>query len=420
MKSLSIALVLHGWPASQFGGVGLYVLSLAEALHQLNHTVTIISPQTAKKYDRRETSFSWGTHISISMPAAKNWKETWLREDTYLKAQLSHYFFDAIHIHHLGNWPLNLPNLLRAKYRFLTLHDYAIMCIRGQLYHPHQGICSGPSSALCSSCIQHQLAYNPFVHFLSQKISASWKERIKKKLFQKPNSRHNNLVQQRINMGKQCLHTFNRILSPSYDLIQRFSPFTQSPITYNALPLLSHFPSSQSPPLPFCFVFASSIIPTKGLHLVLDAIEKMPNVRLLVAGTGFSFDGWPDYEKQQVQRCYEYSNVEYLGAISHEKMASVLAQAHCLVLPSLWPENSPIIIREALSMGLQVICSEEGGAKELSKRIHTISPHDHHSLLKMMKTLSNSPPTRHTHKFLTMEEHASRLSLLYLRNTFVN
>ena len=227
-------------------------------------------------------------------------------------------------------------------------------------------------------------------------------------------------VQKRIDMGRQCLESFDRILSPSHDLIDRLSTFTTSTVTYNALPLLSSFPPTIAPPVPYCFLFASSIIPTKGLHLVLDVIQKLPNARLLVAGSGFPFEGWPDYEKKQIQRCHAYENVEYLGAIPHEKMNEVLGQAHCLVLPSLWPENSPIVIREALSMGLQVICSEEGGAKELSQKIYSIPSGDHRSLFQAMKSVSHRPPIRSTHDFFTIQDHGFTLSQLYLSNTIVN
>ena len=44
-----------------------------------------------------------------------------------------------------------------------------------------------------------------------------------------------------------------------------------------------------------------------------------------------------------------------------------MAQHHTIILPSLWPENAPIVLREAAALGLQIICTS-GGGQEISKQ----------------------------------------------------
>ena len=58
--------------------------------------------------DRLE-SFPWGTLRSISFPAAKNWKETWFRTKEEIKRCAGDMYFDVLHVHHLGHWPLTFP-----------------------------------------------------------------------------------------------------------------------------------------------------------------------------------------------------------------------------------------------------------------------------------------------------------------------
>ena len=45
---MRIAHVLHGWPAEEMGGTGLYVDALARALASLGHEVAIVHPSTSQ------------------------------------------------------------------------------------------------------------------------------------------------------------------------------------------------------------------------------------------------------------------------------------------------------------------------------------------------------------------------------------
>ena len=47
-------------------------------------------------------------------------------------------------------------------------------------------------------------------------------------------------------------------------------------------------------------------------------------------------------------------------------MLKIMAAHHTIILPSLWPENAPISLREAAALGLQIICTS-GGGEEISK-----------------------------------------------------
>ena len=42
-------------------------------------------------------------------------------------------------------------------------------------------------------------------------------------------------------------------------------------------------------------------------------------------------------------------------------MLKIMAEHHTIILPSLWPENAPIVLREAAALGLQIICTSGGG-----------------------------------------------------------
>ena len=424
MNSLRIALVVHGWPPQEFGGVGLYVESVAKALKQQGQELTIIAPKRGNFYSIYSENHTWGTLLMVHIPTPKNWKETWKQDSSSLYFLFSHLEFDILHVHHLGFWPLDLPQYITHKKLIVTLHDYALLCGRGQLYNPQKGLCSGPNPSKCVSCQRAHLTHTSSVHnsyhfldsTLFQRIPIS-KLIVKRILSKIPARRsHVRLMEERQQMAQQTLDRAHLILAPSQDIIQRTQPYSKKTIQYHPLPLLRLFPYSSLPPLPYQFVFASTIIPTKGLHILLDAIEQLPSTRLIVAGHPGKFESWPEYASEQIKRMKHIPNCTYIGAVEHKSMQELLASSHCLVLPSLWPENSPIIIREALSMGLEVICSAEGGAKELSPQIHIV--HNSEELLLMMKHIIDAPRRNAPPDFPTPNEHAKSLLSLYLASRF--
>jgi glycosyltransferase involved in cell wall biosynthesis len=219
----------------------------------------------------------------------------------------------------------------------------------------------------------------------------------------------------RIETAQRTLEKADLILSPAKDLIERVQANISVPITFHPLPLLSKLSPTPIPPMPYRFVFASSIIPTKGLHLLLDAIQKVPTAELWVVGKPHPFDGWPNYFEEQHKQIMRLPNTKYLGEVEHQKIPGILSQAHCLVLPSLWPENSPIVIREALALGLEVICAKEGGAKEISAYTHTIMNGSTQELCSTMKKVMTYPKRNPSHSFPSMKDHAISLCSLYTK-----
>ena len=74
------------------------------------------------------------------------------------------------------------------------------------------------------------------------------------------------------------------------------------------------------------------------------------------------------------RRAENATNIVWAGHVKHDEIERQLSHHHVLALPSLWPENAPIIVREALAMGRYVICSREGGSKEFGQHLCLVRP----------------------------------------------
>ena len=78
------------------------------------------------------------------------------------------------------------------------------------------------------------------------------------------------------------------------------------------------------------------------------------------------------------------NKLKMAGWLSKEAVRKLLYQTDCLVMPSLCYENSPTVIYEAVSLGVPVIASRIGGAKELVEKLGGLlfTPGDEEDLIK--------------------------------------
>jgi glycosyltransferase involved in cell wall biosynthesis len=73
---------------------------------------------------------------------------------------------------------------------------------------------------------------------------------------------------------------------------------------------------------------------------------------------------FPDYVAE-LRRRAEGFPVRFMGAFEDSRAAGVYAGLDVLVVPSLWLENSPLVIHEAFLAGIPVVGARIGGIADL-------------------------------------------------------
>lgn len=135
------------------------------------------------------------------------------------------------------------------------------------------------------------------------------------------------------------------------------------------------------------FLFLGRLAAIKGIHLLIDACRKTPDVKLIMAGS----------IEEKIQKEIPGSlptNIRYVGLKHGEELKQLTKECRCLILPSLWYENQPYSILEAFAYGKPVIASDLGGMKELigdSERGLLIPPGDVQALADAMQWMMNHP-----------------------------
>jgi glycosyltransferase involved in cell wall biosynthesis len=127
-----------------------------------------------------------------------------------------------------------------------------------------------------------------------------------------------------------------------------------------------------------------SMIPTKGPQLLVEAFARLPAgaASLHLVGPRPAQDLDPDFAARLVARVAELPGASIEGAFEPGEAQARLDAADVLVLPSLWEENSPLVLREASAAGLRVVASRRGGVAELLPDARLFEPTRPNELLR--------------------------------------
>jgi glycosyltransferase involved in cell wall biosynthesis len=97
----------------------------------------------------------------------------------------------------------------------------------------------------------------------------------------------------------------------------------------------------------------------KGLDALLSAAANTPHIQYVIAGDG------PEKKYLETQKVgMNLKNVDFVGYQRGEALQALYRNAGIVVLPSVWHENAPMVIVEAVSAGTIVIGSDIGGIPE--------------------------------------------------------
>jgi glycosyltransferase involved in cell wall biosynthesis len=100
------------------------------------------------------------------------------------------------------------------------------------------------------------------------------------------------------------------------------------------------------------------ICPEKGFHLALEA-ARIAGVPLLLAGAVFPYADHVRYFEAEIRPRLDRWR-RWLGPVSGHAKRRLLGAARCLVAPSLAPETSSLVAREALAAGTPVVGLRRG------------------------------------------------------------
>ena len=105
---------------------------------------------------------------------------------------------------------------------------------------------------------------------------------------------------------------------------------------------------------------------SKAPHLLLEAFRKLaPGTATVdLFGAPVDYHGDDSY-RRTLAPLLEQRGVRLHGPVVHDQIPETLGSLDALVVPSVWPENSPFVVHEAFLAGLPVVAARIGGIPEL-------------------------------------------------------
>jgi glycosyltransferase involved in cell wall biosynthesis len=356
-NKMRVLVISHGHPSFSIGGAEVASYNLFQGLNALpdceSHYLARIGPPVAKHK---------GTHL-LSLRQKDREMLFWANDYDHFRLSnrnveaiehdLVRYIADVqpdvIHFHHFLGLGVECVHAIRQHFPGLpivvTLHEYLSICHHhGQMVKTTKAtLCQRSSPAECSMCFPH--------------ISAG--EFMKRELFL-----------------KTFFDQVDHFVSPSQFLIERYVdwglPREKCTLLENGLVL-----GDVAPPRPVAkggrrcrFGYFGQVTRFKGVHVLLDAITRVPDSvwgeDASVAFFGGNLENQPADFQADFTALMERAGrrARFYGSYRAPEIGNLMKDIDYVIVPSIWWENSPIVIQEAFAHGRPVICSNIGGMAE--------------------------------------------------------
>ncbi|MGE5548519.1 MAG: glycosyltransferase family 4 protein [Solirubrobacterales bacterium] len=355
---MRVLVVSHGHPSFSIGGAEVASYNLHLGLNAIpdteSHYLARVGPPVARhrgtalmslRQKEREALF-WANdydHFRLSNRNLETLEQDFVRYVADVRP-------DVVHFHHfLG---LGVETVFAIRKHFpdiaivVTLHEYLAIC-----HHHGQMVKTGGKATLCTRSSPAECA------MCFPQIAAA--EFMKRELFL-----------------KTFFDMVDHFVSPSQFLIERFVdwglPREKCSFIENGLVL-----NEIAPPRPLPkggrrnrFAYFGQVTRFKGVQVLLDAITRVPDdvwgEDSSVAFFGGNLENQPQEFQTEFKALMDRAGrrARFYGPYRAPEIATLMKDIDYVIVPSIWWENSPLVIQEAFAHGRPIICSNIGGMAE--------------------------------------------------------
>ena len=393
-RPLRILHAIHDFLPRHQAGSELYAAALAR-FQAGRHHVTVLCAD----YDpaRSHATVTWRLHDGLSVAElVNNWAFDSFAE-TYrpstLREPLIHVLRatqpDVVHIHNLLNLSFDVPALARAQGAAVvaTLHDFTAVCASGgqRVHRAERHVCHDIDPARCARCFSEspfaaqmaaaRLAPGPGSGRILLRLARAVRARLPESaaaaargaaalVGPRPAIQD---IEARLEAAREAFAALDLAVAPSAALAADLARFGLPPertvvadYGFEPLPAVARVPR---PGGVLRVGFVGTLAWHKGAHVLLEAVRDLPRGRVEVRIAG-DVRVCPEYVAE-LRRIADGVPVTFTGRFERGDAAAIYGMLDVLVVPSLWPENSPLVIHEAFMAGVPVVGARVGGIPEL-------------------------------------------------------
>jgi glycosyltransferase involved in cell wall biosynthesis len=388
------------------GGSERYLFDLSKQLKEKGHRVITFSMQDARNHPSRFADF-FIKSVNVNKFSLKNIFKSYYNYDAVhrLKRLIAAEKPDIAHLHNIANHlsPAIISVLHKNNIKIVqTLHDYKLICPNRQLYSRNE---------VCYKCRGEK-----FYHCLTRKCV------------------QDSYAISFLGMIEAYLH--NKFFK-TYDLIDMFiapSEYMKDICVSFGLPkekikvmpnfIADSFLDSVNSDVPDkkkekYFLYFGRLSKEKGIEVLLEAMKKYKGgTKLKIVGAGGGYTKLKRIiDSEKLSR-----KVKLLGPKYGDQLKEIIDGAKTVIMPSLWPENLPYSLIEAMALGKIVIASDIGGIPEIiqdGENGFLFKAGDWRDLLDKIELSERFDQTgvslkaRHSIKKYSQSEHIKKILILY-------
>lgn len=382
MESLKILLTNTFYPPFHVGGDATHVQQLAELLAKEGHEIHVIYSLDAfsmKKVGKKTTNtklegknmikqyplhspYSFFEPIRTYVLGYSNWINKSIRK------VIEQIHPDIIHHHNyslLGNKIFNLNELIGKS--LITFHDYYPICQQNSLFKYGRNLCLKSSCFQCSFLIKRP--YQLWRHTFLNKLI------LKNNYFISPSNFLKKTILKRIKDPE--------LIEPKFEVIPNFLNPIEIKTNENYSTRFGEY-----------FVYSGKVTRIKGVQKLIKFFPEFnkdfPEINLVVIGTGPLHSSL----SKLIHRLKLEKKVHFLGRMEYIENLEIIRSAQGLILPSIWWENCPMTLIEAVYNNVIPIATDLGGMSEIVAEIDPrllINPHSFDSsLYEILKAILES------------------------------
>ncbi len=390
--SLKILLTVHQFVPEYFAGTEILTLSVAKNLLQRGHEVSVYTGYPTKEilpdWKRFDAYEIEGIQVRRFhhgfMPMGDQHVLSELEYDNHLSARYFSALIDEIapniiHFFHFGRLSSSVIDIARQKQipAYYTPTDFWAVCPTCQLLLDDGQICPGPSRH-AGNCIKHVAALTRWKNragllkylptLAADTIAWLAKSPVRGQL---PFRGDIAGLSRRAQLNIARLNALSAIFSPTRlmtDVLTRNGVdarlIRQSAYGIDMNGFDAAIPCEYNGKRPLILAYIGTLAQHKGCHVLIDAFRRLntEGVRLKIYG---NLNDFPDYVHRLQRMSEGYDGIEFMGTFPNTDIAQVLSRVDALVVPSVWYENTPLVIYSALAARRPVITSDFPGMSEV-------------------------------------------------------
>lgn len=399
---MKILQVIHGYPMRYNAGSEVYTQTLCHGLADRHEVHVFTREEDSFAPDGRLRRDHDADDPRITLHVVNNPRNKDRYRDVVIDQRFDEVLDrvrpDVVHVGHLNHLSTSL--LVEAATREIpivyTLHDYWVMCPRGQFIQmfpedPENlwAACDGQEDRKCAErCYARYFSGAPEEREADISYWSDW-------------------VGRRMRHVREMTELVDLFIAPSRYLHDRYRdefglPARKLVYLDYGFDLSRLTGRVRNPGEPFTFGYIGTHIPAKGIHDLLRAFGDLggqPRLRIWGRPRGQHTGalkaiarGLPAGAADRVEWLPEYRNEDIVRDVFNRVDASVV--------PSVWAENSPLVIHEAQQARVPVITANAGGMAEYVRHEVNGLRFEHRSWAEL---------TRQMQRFVDDPEFARRL-----------